>query len=101
MRSIAGARALPALVIVVLTGAAFGLPVGTLGFPSVQGAVFLDVGQAWEEGRTPDRMLGSFGLGFRSNLGGFLVLRLDLSRRTDFNWVSDYTDVDFFVGFNY
>jgi hypothetical protein len=77
------------------------LPVGVVQFPPIQGAFFFDVGQAWEEGEAPDRALGSFGLGARMSLGGFLVLRLDLAKRTDFRSVDPTTEVDFFVGYNY
>ncbi|NNF06468.1 MAG: hypothetical protein HKN21_06885, partial [Candidatus Eisenbacteria bacterium] len=85
----------------LLYGVALGLPFGTIGFPPIEGAIFLDAAQAWEEGEPPDSVDGSFGLGMRTNLGGFLVLRLDLSRRTDFERIQKNTEVDFFVGFNY
>ena len=85
----------------LLEGVAVGFPFGTIGFPPVQGALFLDTGQAWEEGETPEEVLGSFGLGLRTNLGGFLVLRLDFAKRTDFETINKKTEVDFFVGFNY
>ncbi len=85
----------------LLRGAVLGLPMGNLGLPPVQGAVFLDAGQAWEEGETPDTVRGSFGLGFRTNLFGIIVLRLDVSRLTDFKRVDPGTEVDFFVGYNY
>ncbi len=85
----------------LLEGAVLGLPIGNLGLPPVQGAVFVDAGQAWEEGETPRNVLGSFGLGFRTNLAGFIVLRLDVSKLTDFSRVDPGTKVDFFVGYNY
>jgi hypothetical protein len=85
----------------LLRGAALGFPFGTIGLPGIQGALFLDAAQAWEEEQRPEGVVGSFGLGLRSSLFGFLVLRLDLSRRTDFARVADRTEVDFFVGYNY
>jgi outer membrane protein assembly factor BamA len=85
----------------LLEGVALGLPVGTVVFPPVQGALFLDAAQAWEEDEVPDTVEGSFGLGFRMSLGGFLVLRLDLARQTDFRSIDRDTKVDFFVGYNY
>jgi hypothetical protein len=85
----------------LLDGIVLGLPFGAIGLPGVQGALFLDAGQAWEEGQRVDDVLGSFGLGFRTNLAGFLVLRLDLAKRTDFTRVWPRTEVDFFVGYNY
>lgn len=75
------------------------LPVGALDFPSIQGAVFLDAGSAWSRG-DPD-VIGSFGGGLRMGLGGFLVLRLDASRRTDFVTVGRRTHWDFYIGWNY
>ncbi|MBD3235414.1 MAG: BamA/TamA family outer membrane protein [Candidatus Eisenbacteria bacterium] len=74
--------------------------VGALGFPGVQGAIFLDAGQVWYEG-WPDAWRGSYGLGFRMGLGGILVLRLDLARRTDFRDWPRKTHTEFFVGWNY
>jgi hypothetical protein len=85
----------------LLEGVALGLPVGTVVLPPVQGALFLDAAQAWEEDEVPDTVEGSFGLGFRMSLGGFLVLRLDLARQTDFRSIDRDTKVDFFVGYNY
>jgi hemolysin activation/secretion protein len=85
----------------LLHGAALGLPVGTMGLPAVQGALFADVGQAWEESIYPDDWKGSFGVSFRTSLGGLLVLRLDVARLTDMRKIYDRTEVDFFVGFNY
>jgi hypothetical protein len=85
----------------LLEGLVVGLPVGPLGFPPVQGAFFLDAGQAWEQTQGTDEVRGSFGLGFRTSLGGFLVMRLDLAKRTNFKKVFPRTEVDFSVGFNY
>ena len=85
----------------LLSGGILGLPIGALGLPPVQGAAFFDVGQAWEEGHRPHDLLGSFGLGFRMSLGGLVVLRLDVSKLTDFRRVFPGTEVDFFVGYNY
>jgi outer membrane protein assembly factor BamA len=103
-RSLVGTRSLllnQEMRFPLLEGVAVGFPFGTIGLPSVQGALFLDAAQAWEEGESPDEVLGSFGLGLRTNLGGFLVLRLDFAKRTDFETIKPKTDVDFFVGFNY
>ncbi len=73
---------------------------GAIGLPGVQGALFLDAGRAWDDGRS-DGWRGSYGLGFRMGLGGVLVLRLDFARRTDFDrWPNrDYTE--FYLGWNY
>ncbi|MDZ4803249.1 MAG: ShlB/FhaC/HecB family hemolysin secretion/activation protein [Candidatus Eisenbacteria bacterium] len=86
----------------LLDGVVLRFPFGGVGLPGVQGAIFGDVGQAWEkeEGFFPDPF-GSFGLGLRSSFGGFLILRLDFVRTTDFKKVSGTTDVVFFIGTNY
>ncbi|MDM7914455.1 MAG: BamA/TamA family outer membrane protein [Candidatus Eisenbacteria bacterium] len=76
------------------------VPLGALEFPMIQGAVFADAGAAWNEGWPPP-WLGSFGAGLRMGLGGILVLRLDLARRTDFKTLGDRNHWDFFVGWNY
>lgn len=74
--------------------------VGPLSFPGIQGAVFFDAGRAWDDGRH-GRWYGSYGFGFRMALGGFLVLRLDLARRTDFRVWPSTGHTEFFMGWNY
>jgi len=54
-------------------------PFGGLGFRSIRGALFFDMGNAWDDKLR--YLLGSTGVGLRLNLGGFLVLRYDLGRR--------------------
>ena len=76
------------------------LPVGALEFPSIQGALFIDAGQAWDEGEPPP-FVGSLGGSLRMGLGGVLVLRLDLARRTDFEKIGKKSHWDFFIGWNY
>ncbi len=74
--------------------------VGPMVFPGIQGALFFDAGQAWDD-EWPDLVRGSYGLGFRMGFGGMLVLRFDIARRTDFeNWPSK-TYREFFIGWNY
>ena len=65
-------------------------------FPGIRGAIFADAGNAWN-GNDFDGLLGSAGYGFRFNLGGFLVLRMDIGKRFDFderkfskNWFSQF-----------
>ncbi|UCG62284.1 MAG: PD40 domain-containing protein [Candidatus Zixiibacteriota bacterium] len=76
-----------------------GFPFGGLGFRGIRGALFFDVGSAWDDDF--DRFLGSFGAGFRVSLGYFLVLRFDFTRTTDFDSISPNTDFDFFFGWNF
>lgn len=76
-----------------------GFPIGGLGFSGIRGALFFDVGSAWDNDF--DQLIGSFGTGFRVALGYFIVLRFDFSRTTDFRTVSKSTDFDFFFGWNF
>ncbi|MFQ5631698.1 MAG: BamA/TamA family outer membrane protein [bacterium] len=54
-------------------------PFGGIGFSSIRGALFFDLGNAWDDRLTD--ILGATGFGARLRLGGFLVLRYDLGRR--------------------
>lgn len=74
--------------------------IGPVYFPGVQGALFADAGNAWYRD-WPERWRGSYGLGLRMGLGGFLVLRLDFARRTDFREWPRETHTEFFIGWNY
>lgn len=81
-------------------------PFGTIGFNSIRAALFLDAGNAWNGkfknlNEWSDNLIGSFGLGFRMRLIGFLVLRLDFGKRTDFNTVSDGIFTQFFFGWDF
>ncbi len=76
-----------------------GFPFGGLGFSGIRGALFFDVGSAWDD--EFDEFLGSFGAGFRLALGYVVVLRFDFSRTTDFDTISPTTDFDFFFGWNF
>ncbi|MDZ7292465.1 MAG: hypothetical protein ONB44_20390 [candidate division KSB1 bacterium] len=57
-------------------------PFGGLGFTAIRGALFTDVGNAWD--KHLDELLGSAGFGVRVRVGGFLVLRYDIGKR--FTW---------------
>lgn len=76
-----------------------GLPIGDLGFSGIRGALFFDAGSAWDD--TFDQLYGSFGAGVRISLGYLVLLRLDFARTTDFETISNNTDVDFFFGWNF
>jgi Tol biopolymer transport system component len=87
---------------------ALGFPFGTIRFPGIQAAPFLDMAQVWLEHRRPGGIWGSYGIGFRMPLLYPIVLRLDVGRRfqSGDNPISlipdfDKTDVVFFIGFNY
>jgi hypothetical protein len=54
-------------------------PFGGLAISSIRGAVFADVGNAWDTNL--DHLLGSTGFGVRFRFGGILVLRFDVGRK--------------------
>ena len=74
-------------------------PFGGLGFRAIRGALFFDAGNAWND--EWNGLIGSAGMGFRLNLGGFLVLRLDIGKRTDFNHFSKGWFTQFFFGWDF
>ncbi len=73
---------------------------GPLGFPGVQGALFIDTGQAWDD-FWPTYWLGSYGVGLRMSLGGAMVFRLDFARRMNYDYWPSKTYTEFFIGWNY
>jgi outer membrane protein assembly factor BamA len=62
-------------------------PFGGLGFSAIRGALFMDVGNAWDTHLSD--LLGSAGLGVRLRIGGFLVLRYDFGKRFIWQDVDD------------
>jgi hypothetical protein len=70
-----------------------------MGFRAIRGALFLDAGNAWNE-KWPG-FIGSAGFGFRMNFGGFLVLRLDIGKRTDFKRITSDWFTQFFFGWDF
>ncbi|RMF60890.1 MAG: hypothetical protein D6743_14325 [Calditrichaeota bacterium] len=58
-----------------------GFPFGGLGFNAIRGALFVDMGQAWDRDYEFNEVLGSLGIGWRLRLGGFLVLRYEIGKR--------------------
>ena len=71
-------------------------------FPGIRGALFLDAGNVWrDDSFDNDAWLGSLGYGFRFNLGGFLVLRWDFGRTTDFKTIDDEWFTQFFFGWDF
>jgi len=79
-------------------------PFGSIGFRGIRGALFFDVGNVyngelikkeWEETK------GSYGIGFRMRLGGFIVLRYDIGRRTSFRKWPETTYKQFFFGWDF
>jgi len=76
----------------------FRFPFFSLGFSSIRGALFFDVGNVWDDGfGTPK---GSFGVGARLPLG-FLALRWDFGKKTDFETVQSGYFTQFFFGWDF
>jgi hypothetical protein len=87
-----------------------GFPFGDIQFPGIQGALFVDLGGAWNDPSIGRSVIGSGGFGFRLPLGFALVLRLDMGWRFAFGETFGYAIpppsenrwfTDFFFGFNY
>ncbi len=68
-------------------------PFGGLAFSSLRGALFIDVGNAWD--KDLDHMLGSMGFGTRFRLG-IMVIRFDVGRK----FIINHPD-KFYVRSNY
>jgi len=65
----------------------------------IKGAVFMDVGQAWEDEQLP--LVGSLGTGLRMNLGWVTVLRFDVAWKTEFDGSFDRPYYDIFFGWDF
>ncbi len=78
-----------------------GVPFRGFGLPGFEGAVFADAGNAWEKFQSVPTPIGSFGFGLRMNLGGYMVLRYDIAKRTDFESVRPGWEREFYLGFDY
>ncbi|MCU0453245.1 MAG: BamA/TamA family outer membrane protein [Bacteroidetes bacterium] len=57
------------------------LPFVGIGFGSIRGALYTDVGGAWDDVYRDTK--GSIGAGVRMNLGGVIVLRYDIGKRVE------------------
>ena len=78
-----------------------GVPFDGMALPAIEGAVFIDAGNAWEKFEGTPPPMGALGFSFRTNLGGYAVLRYDMARRTDFQVVEPVWHHEFYVGFDY
>ena len=92
----------------ILQALGLAFPFGTMVFPGIQGALFVDMASIWLEDRDPQGVWGSFGASFRMAVIFPLILRLDVGRRfvigdLPTRGFRDFygTEVDFFFGFNY
>lgn len=70
-----------------------------LGFRAINGALFFDAGNAWND-QWPG-MVGSMGFGFRTNFAGVLVLRLDIGKTTNFRRFTSDWFTQFFFGWDF
>jgi len=78
-------------------------PFGTIGFNSIRGALFFDAGNIWNRSweDTYGGPIGSFGIGLRMRLIGYLVLRLDMGKTTNFKQISNGIFTQFFFGWDF
>ena len=74
-------------------------PFGAMEFSAFRGALFFDVGNAWNDDF--DQWRAALGAGVRLALGGVFVFRVDAARRTDFKSIDSDTRWDFFFGWDY
>ena len=76
-------------------------PFFRLGFFGIRGALFYDMGGAWDE--EYKTTLGSVGFGFRFNLFGVLTLRYDIGKRIedDFSRFQEGLFYQFFFGWDF
>ena len=74
-----------------------------VGVAPIRGALFLDVGQAWEDiwENDPRGIIGSYGVGLRGLFMGGLVLRLDFGRLTNFRSPDSKLFTQFFFGWDF
>ncbi len=71
-------------------------------FPGIRGALFFDAANVWRDGQFDNNdWIGALGYGIRFNLGGFLVLRWDFARRTDFKTIENDWNTQFFFGWDF
>ena len=74
-------------------------PIGDFDFRGIRGALFFDMGNAWEEDL--DGLKGSIGVGFRVGLGYYTALRFDWSKTTDFHSLDRGVRFNFFFGWDF
>ena len=76
-------------------------PFGGIAFNSIRGALFADVGGAWDTKYTDTK--GSVGAGVRFNIGGILVLRYDIGKRIENNMANFQEGLfyQFFFGWDF
>jgi outer membrane protein assembly factor BamA len=78
-----------------------GVPFRGFGLPGLEAAVFADAGTAWESFERFRDPKGSFGFGLRTSLAGYMVLRYDFAKLTDFHTVRPGWEQEFYIGLDY
>ena len=78
-----------------------GIPFRGFGLPGLEAAVFADAGTAWESFERFRDPRGSFGFGLRTSLAGYMVLRYDFAKLTDFHTVRPGWEHEFYIGLDY
>jgi WD40 repeat protein len=78
-----------------------GVPFRGFGLPGLEAAVFADAGTAWESFERFREPKGSFGFGLRTSLAGYMVLRYDFAKLTDFHTVRPGWEHEFYIGLDY
>jgi outer membrane protein assembly factor BamA len=74
-------------------------PFGGIGLNSIRGALFVDAGNVWDDHF--DEIKGSLGFGIRFTLGGYLALRFDIGKKTNFKKIYPKTFTQFFFGWDF
>jgi len=73
-------------------------PLIDIDISGLRGALFFDAGDAWEDEPNP---VGSFGVGARMSLDGYIVLRFDIAQTTDFKTIDPHWRWDIFFGWDF
>jgi outer membrane protein assembly factor BamA len=74
-------------------------PLGRLNFSGIKGALFVDLGSAWD--REDPQWYASYGFGWRVALGYLVTLRFDFAQTTDFKSLNRGLEFDFFFGWDF
>jgi len=76
----------------------FATPIIDIDIRGLRGVIFFDAGDAWE---TKPDLVGSYGVGARMSLDGYIVLRFDLAQTTDFKNIDPHWKWDIFFGWDF
>lgn len=87
----------------VLHGLRFYSPFGNLDLPAIRGSLFFDAARLFYHpySRPEGRWVGDFGAGLELGFGPPIVIRWNMTRRTDFESVDRDTEHQVFLGWNF